>query len=187
MSAILSPLFKVADYGIEEYNLYPIRVNYQQLNPNKMEIENEKSEMKSSTLFSEGCNLPSIKSISFTKADPIQLSLMYESQKENENYILANYTLVPGEIKEKEFKQEVRIKLGINGIVEITEYSLKETYYEEVLSEKKVEKRGKVYLYGIYIVEREMRKLKTTKLEKEKRNGLPQGWASVLSVLFRSL
>jgi len=28
MSAILSPLFKVADYGIEEYNLYPIRVNY---------------------------------------------------------------------------------------------------------------------------------------------------------------
>ncbi len=141
MSAILSPLFKVADYGIEEYNLYPIRVNYLQSNPNKMEIENEKSEVKSSTLFSEGCNLPSIKSISFTKADPVQLSLMYESQKENENYILANYTLVPGEIKEKEFKQEVRIKLGINGIVEITEYSLKETYYEEVLPEKKVEKK----------------------------------------------
>ena len=30
-----------------------------------------------------------------------------------------------------------------------------------------------VYLYGIYFVEREMRKLKRKKFEKERRNGLP--------------
>ena len=28
MAAIMSPLFKVADYAIEEYNLYPIRCNW---------------------------------------------------------------------------------------------------------------------------------------------------------------
>lgn len=28
MSAMMSPLFKVANYGVEEYNLHPIRINY---------------------------------------------------------------------------------------------------------------------------------------------------------------
>lgn len=28
MSAMLSPLFKVAEYGVEDYNLYPIRANW---------------------------------------------------------------------------------------------------------------------------------------------------------------
>lgn len=68
MSAMLSPLFKVAPYAVEEYNLYPVRVNYSQINADKMEIENEKQE-KSSILFPEACNLPSIKSISFNKPD----------------------------------------------------------------------------------------------------------------------
>jgi hypothetical protein len=54
---------------------------------------------------------------------------------------LAVYSLNPGEIKEKEFKQEVRIKLGVNGIAEVTEFSLKEIYYEEVAPDKKEEKK----------------------------------------------
>jgi len=28
MSAMMSPLFKVANYGVGEYNLHPIRINY---------------------------------------------------------------------------------------------------------------------------------------------------------------
>lgn len=120
MSAMLSPLFKVAPYAVEEYNLYPVRVNYSQLSPTSMEIENDKHD-KSSILFQEGCNLPSIKSISFNKSDPISLSLQYDQDTTGDNTVLALYNLNPGEIKEKEFKQEVRIKLGVNGIAEVTE------------------------------------------------------------------
>ena len=38
-----------------------------------MEIENEKSELKSALLFPEGCNLQSIKSISFSKPDNVSV------------------------------------------------------------------------------------------------------------------
>lgn len=73
MSAMMSPLFKVADYGIEEYNINPINVTYSFVNPNKMEIENEKVETKTSLLFPEGCNIPCIKSLSFARPEHIHL------------------------------------------------------------------------------------------------------------------
>jgi hypothetical protein len=46
--------------------------------------------------------------------------------------VLANYELNPKDIKEKEFKQKIRVKLGESGLVELTEYALEETYQEEV-------------------------------------------------------
>jgi len=42
MSAIMSPLFRVADYGIEEFNLYSLKCAWQfGLEPKGMEIEQE--------------------------------------------------------------------------------------------------------------------------------------------------
>ncbi len=49
MAAIISPLFKVQEYQLEEYNPYPIKISWQFFknsnNPgNQMEIEEEKKE-----------------------------------------------------------------------------------------------------------------------------------------------
>jgi len=50
--------------------------------------------------------------------------------------MLASYELNPTEIKEKEFKQKIRVKLGQSGLVELTDYTLEEAFNEVV--EKKV-------------------------------------------------
>jgi len=62
------------------------------------------------------------------------LDLFYD--KVNEGQMLASYELNPTEIKEKEFKQKIRVKLGQSGLVELTDYTLEEAYNEVV--EKKV-------------------------------------------------
>lgn len=76
MSAMMSPLFKVADYGMEEYNLYPIRCSWKFVQ--NMEIEGDKKE-ESSVIFPVGCNIPSIKSLAFAqKQGPIKLDVFYD-------------------------------------------------------------------------------------------------------------
>lgn len=77
MSAMLSPLFRVAEYGVEEYNQYPIRAFWNFTS--KMEIENDsEAEKNNGLLFAKGCNLGSIKSISFSKPGPFELKLTYD-------------------------------------------------------------------------------------------------------------
>lgn len=46
----------------------------------------------------------------------------------------------PTEIKEKEFKQKIRVKLGQSGLVELTDYTLEEAY-SEVVEVKKDDKK----------------------------------------------
>jgi heat shock protein 4 len=76
MSAMMSPLFRVAEYGVEEYNFYPVRAHWNFTS--KMEIENETEEKNNALLFAKGCNYGGIKSISFTKPGPFQLKLTYD-------------------------------------------------------------------------------------------------------------
>lgn len=75
MSAMMSPLFKVAQYGVEEYNNYPIRASWNFAQ--QMEIEND-TEKNNGLLFPKGCNFGSIKSISFTKPGPFELKFAYD-------------------------------------------------------------------------------------------------------------
>jgi heat shock protein 4 len=63
MAAMKSPLFKVAEYKVEEYNLYPVKCSWNF--KSQMEIEAESDKSTSSIIFPVGCNIPSIKSLAF--------------------------------------------------------------------------------------------------------------------------
>lgn len=97
----MSPLFKVAQYGVEEYNNYPIRASWHFTQ--QMEIEND-TEKNNGLLFPKGCNIGSIKSISFTKPGPFELKFAYDEDLPGFNPILASYDLKPSAITEKDFK-----------------------------------------------------------------------------------
>ena len=74
MSAVLSPLFRVAEYHIEEANYYPIRVNWTFLGQGgKLGAEGAGNDAKKQTaiLFDYGCSIPCVKSLTFTRIDPI--------------------------------------------------------------------------------------------------------------------
>ncbi len=81
MAAMISPLFKVAEYNLEESNYYAIKTSWDFFNINekgqKMELEG-----KSSVIFDKGCTIPNVKSITFTKSDGINISLFYENPPE---------------------------------------------------------------------------------------------------------
>jgi len=129
MAAMMSPLFRVAEYQVEEYNGFPIRASWQF--DSEMEIEGD-NKKNSGLLFAEGCAIPSFKSISFSKPGNFSLSLHYDQEMPGVNSLLAQYELKAPKITEKEFKQKIRVKLGQSGLVELTEYLVEETYYEEV-------------------------------------------------------
>src|SRR3569833_2740033 len=58
-SAMLSPMFKVADYEVQEYNLYPVSISYQ------FTSGGEQAKVSTKELFPLGSQFPSTKSITF--------------------------------------------------------------------------------------------------------------------------
>lgn len=58
-SAMLSPLFKVADYEVQEYNLYPVSISY------SFGPAGDGAKITTKELFPIGSTFPSTKSITF--------------------------------------------------------------------------------------------------------------------------
>ena len=59
-AAMLSPMFKVSDYEVQEYNLYPISITYQ-----FAPAEGEQAKVVTKELFHLGSSYPSTKTITF--------------------------------------------------------------------------------------------------------------------------
>lgn len=59
-AAMLSPLFKVADYEVQEYNLYPVSITYQ-----FVPAEGEQVKVVTKELFPQGSSFPTTKNITF--------------------------------------------------------------------------------------------------------------------------
>lgn len=57
---MLSPLFKVADYEVQEYNALPVSISYQFAVP-----EGEQPKVVTKELFPLGSSFPSTKTITF--------------------------------------------------------------------------------------------------------------------------
>lgn len=57
---MLSPLFKVADYEVQEYNEYPVSISYSFAAP-----EGEQPKIITKELFPLGSSFPSTKTITF--------------------------------------------------------------------------------------------------------------------------
>lgn len=80
---MLSPLFKVAQYDIEEANYYPIRCSWLfKDSPNStMEVESDgknNPSKQTSILFDKGGAIPSIKSVTFHRSEAIDFKLSYD-------------------------------------------------------------------------------------------------------------
>lgn len=78
---MLSPLFRVAPYGVEEANYYPIKCAWQFRQDVNMNIESESSindEKQSLVIFPKGCSIPNVKALTFQKDSDIDLTLFYD-------------------------------------------------------------------------------------------------------------
>jgi heat shock protein 4 len=142
-AAMLSPLFKVAEYKVEEANYYPIRCSWLFQNPEdkNMGVEADGKnnlEKQTSILFDKGCAIPSVKAITFHRDDPlINFKLAYDPVPDGIQGLLANYVIHSLKPKEPEYGVKVRVVLNKNGLVELESAALNEDYYVEEASEKK--------------------------------------------------
>lgn len=142
-AAIISPLFKVASYEVEEANYYPIKCSWYFFDPaktsnknnkNAMEIEDaEKNqpEKQTATLFDKGCSIPNVKSLTFNRDDAIKFTLFYDPVPPGTDEILGHYTIFPQKPKEKDFNIKLRVRLNHNGTVGLEEAVFNEEYIEE--------------------------------------------------------
>lgn len=142
-AAMLSPLFKVAEYKVEEANYYPIRCSwlFQSPEDKNMSVEADAKnnpEKQTSILFDKGCAIPSVKAITFHRDDPlINFKLAYDPIPEGIQSLLANYAIHSLKPKEAEYGIKVRVVLNKNGLVELESAALNEDYYVEETAEKK--------------------------------------------------
>lgn len=134
-AAMLSPLFKVAQYEVEEANYYPIRCSWIfRPEGSNIEIESDagnKPEKQTSVLFDKGCSLPNIKSVTFHREEIIDFKLTYDPAPPGASALLANFVVHPCKVKEKEFGIKLRVQLNRNGVLEFDSAQCIEEYIEE--------------------------------------------------------
>lgn len=71
-AAMLSPLFKVADYEVQEYNSLPISISYN--------FKGAEGDTKTTELFAVGTNFPSTKTLTFNnKKGGVDLMVHYSA------------------------------------------------------------------------------------------------------------
>ncbi len=129
--AMLSPLFKVKDYGIIDHNPFPIDVVY-----NLPKNEKGEEPKKSRTLFDKGSNFPVVKALSFeNRKEPVELQLMYSPSVGalplGGPTLLGNYKINPGSPAEEKFVLTIKITLDHNMIPYVSSAETIEDYFEE--------------------------------------------------------
>jgi heat shock protein 4 len=98
-AAMLSPLFKVAQYVVEDANNYPIRCSwlFQSNEDAQMNVENDNKnnvQKQTSILFDKGAPLESVKAITFHRDDPlIDFKLHYDPVPEGIDALLGKNIL----------------------------------------------------------------------------------------------
>jgi len=148
-AAIISPLFKVASYEVEEANYYPIKCSWFFSDSEKktgMEIESDdknQPDKQTATLFDKGCSIPNVKSLTFNRDDAIKFTLFYDPVPPGTDEILGHYNIMPLKPKEKDFNVKLRVKLNHNGTVYLEEASFNEDYMEEYQVPIKPEEKPK--------------------------------------------
>ena len=130
-AAMLSPLFKVKDFGIIDYHPFPIEVIFSLPKPDA-----NGNNVKSRVLFDKGSNFPIVKSLSFEgRREQLDLQLKYNNKEEEipagSPHLLGNYRITVPEPNEEKFTLVIKIKLDTNGICQVSSSELIEEYLEE--------------------------------------------------------
>jgi heat shock protein 4 len=148
-AAIVSPLFKVSDYLLEEANYYPIRCSWkflespQAYSENKMDIEDARNNpiKQRSILFDTGSNVPSVKAVSFHKEDAVEFKLFYDPVPIGAQELLATYLIHNPKPQNPDFKVKLRVHLNRDGVVEFDSSQLIEEWEEEEPAPKEGDKK----------------------------------------------
>lgn len=107
-----------------------------------MEIESEDNSKQTSLLFTKGCVIPSVKTLTFKKNEGIIFKLFYEQDPLGYNPLIGQYDLPVAKITQSDFAIKLRVKLSKNGLAALEDYNIEETRVEEVKEEpKKTEKK----------------------------------------------
>ncbi|CAK94865.1 unnamed protein product (macronuclear) [Paramecium tetraurelia] len=137
MAAMRSPNFRVTEYKIEDCNYYPIRVGWlydQKLN----KLDQSKGlarcfpEKQCKILFEQNNPIPSIKSFTLMKTQPIQLTLFYDPVPQGFDPIIQQVQVPPLVPKHKEHTTKIKVLLDQNGLLNLEEVVLIEEFMEDV-------------------------------------------------------
>lgn len=142
-AAMLSPLFKVAEYHVEELNYYPIRCTwqFQTKEDAAMSVEADSKNdpaKQTSILFGKGAAYPSVKAITFHEKDSplIDFKLAYDPPVPGAESHLTHFVVHNQKAKEEKYDVKVRILMNKDGIIECESASLIEEFFEEVVAPK---------------------------------------------------
>ena len=124
MAAMILPQFQVANFEIQESNPFPIDISWS--------ISNNK--MKTQTLFTKGCNFPSVKSLTFDgRSEPMDVGVSYTNTDgiiAGTPQLLARYKIEPPKPKEEKFSLKLRVQLDQNCVPALDSAELLEEYTE---------------------------------------------------------
>ncbi|CAD8045519.1 unnamed protein product [Paramecium sonneborni] len=137
MAAMKSPNFKVTEYKIEDCNYYPIRVGWlygQQLTQQDQSqgLVRCFPEKQCKVLFDQNNAIPSVKSFSLLKTEPIEITLFYDPVPEGFQAILQQIRVPSQNPKHPDHSTKIKILLNHNGLLQLEEIVLQEEFMEEV-------------------------------------------------------
>lgn len=129
-AAMLSPLFKVADYEVQEYNLYPVSISYSFGNQ-----EGAEQKVITKELFPLGSSFPSTKTITFdNKKGGMDLLVHYSQGVQIVQGLptqIAQYKIKEGKPKHDKVSFILRVSNNIHQIPCLESAELQEEWQEE--------------------------------------------------------
>lgn len=137
MSAMLSPVFKVREFAVNDIQPYPIKVTWRDIGSDPMDTEGDWTEIYSA-------NSPiSVKAVTFQRNEGFDLIAEYANPAllpPGTPTLLGKYTIktLP-EMKEKPVKIRAIMKVDLSGVFRVTSIQASESYEVEVEVEKKEE------------------------------------------------
>lgn len=120
MAAMKSPLFKVAEYGLDEINNYPIKIFWNFLEHGAQPVANNEKgypEKQTAVLFPAGATIPSVKTIKFSRKEAIEMLVAYDPPVEGFSKYIAYFKTPAQNPKEAEFQVIFKIKVNESGIL----------------------------------------------------------------------
>ncbi|KAL6054964.1 Molecular chaperones HSP105/HSP110/SSE1, HSP70 superfamily [Balamuthia mandrillaris] len=170
--AILSPVFKVREFKVEDANYYPINLVWKTLANDSMDTE------EPTEIFSKNCTIPNIKRITFPRGKPAELRASYAPTADlglGTPTALGKWIIpeVPPTESGEPAPVVVKVKLNVHGIFVVEYAQMVETVYEKqpVSSEQQAAPAE-----GAEPMEEESKAAPTTeaqkdKMEEEKKEG----------------
>lgn len=132
MAAIRSPLFRVAEYTLNEKATYGVKFYWNFVDGNKFLGLNSElyPQKQGKMIFEAGCKVPSSKTIKFTRKEAIEILIEYEPSVVGFNKHIGYYVTKPQNPKEEIFGVQFKLKYTEDGLVVFDDCNLVEEWTE---------------------------------------------------------